>query len=710
MIQKTQETLAAISGDARVSASHEGTDMQQTTAMRTWGAASVATKRAALMARVSTSEQTQGYGITVQLDAGSNYINGQPGWTLNPDHIFVDEGVSGSIIDRPEMLRLEAAARQRLIDVIVVHKFDRIGRTGRAFWAWIWAMEDLGIRFVSVTQNIDTTTDFGRQQLQFYAMMAEAEWNAIRTRTVDGRNAAVLAGKWAGGPAPYGFQIQGDRRNKTLVHKDDEIKVILKAVNLIVDEGMNCGEASRELNRLHYFTRQGKKWTGPNLLQRMKTQMLIGQFIYRDPSKPGKGGKGRTRLNVDGTPMYGDSVTLQFPEIITLERFTLLQAALSVNAHGPRENTHTYPLSGRIPSACGRHYIGQHDKATMTRYYMCMGKRQQPEDYCQCKGLNAQDIEQAVWKDIAGFLGDRERLAAMANDWLRTLPGDIDKHRERVALLEKSVADGQEKLTMAAINLATLDQLDDATKKAALAKLNENLREDRESLVEAQAVLEEQERAAAEAQSMLAAIENAKINLTDLGLTEMRDMMAILNIRVEILGEIPGNLRAGRRCMTSDWHAETGTLVPDDVSEEEWPGLFAAINANRKAAIFARKGTDLRQQINGILYRLRTRCSWSGVPAHYGTATALKARSERLWSDGDWRVIVDFLNARGGGTEVPPERSVPEFKVHGVLMKEVAAAPLVGAEASSDSFVRQGNGNNHHSPRSGLPFTLEHSS
>lgn len=675
--------------------------------MRTWGAANVAMKRAAVMARVSTSEQVQGYGIQVQLDADTAYINAQQGWTLNPDHIFVDEGVSGSVIDRPEMLRLEAAARQRLIDVIVVHKFDRIGRTGRAFWAWIWAMEDLGIRFVSTTQNIDTTTDFGRQQLQFYAMMAEAEWNAIRTRTIDGRNAAVLAGKWPGGPAPYGFKIKGERRNKTLVHKKKEVKVILKAVSLIVDKGMNCGKAARELNRLQLLTRTGKPWTAPNLLQRMQNPMLCGEFTFRDPTKPGRGGKKRTKLNIDGTPLYGDSVTLQFPKIITADKFTLLQAALTVNAKGPRQNQYTYPLTGRIPSACGRHYIGQHDKATMTRYYMCMGKRQLPEDYCQCKGINAQDIEQAVWQDISGFLGDRERLTAMANDWMRTLPGDIDMHRERVAMLEKSVADGQEKLTMAAINLATLDQLDDATKKAAMAKLNENLRKERESLTEAHAVLEEQERAAAEAKDILTAIESAQINLTDLGLTEMRDMMAILNIQVEVIGEVPGNCRTGRRCMNSEWHAETGKMVPDEVTEEEWPALFAAINAGRKAAIFARKGTDLRQQINGILYKLRTRCSWSAVPDVYGTTTGLKARSERLFSDGDWPVIVEFLNARGGGTEIPPERSIPEFKVHGVLMKEVAAVTTLDDQDSSSSCVWAGHGNNLHSPRSGITFTLQ---
>lgn len=679
--------------------------MHQTTAMRTWGAPNVAMKRAALMARVSTSEQAQGYGIKVQVDAGTNYINNQPGWILNPDHIFLDEGVSGSVIDRPAMLRLEAAARQRLIDVIVVHKFDRIGRTGRAFWAWIWAMEDLGIRFVSVEQQIDTTTDFGRQQLQFYAMMAEAEWNAIRTRTVDGRNAAVLAGKWPGGPAPYGFTIVGERRNKTLVHNNAEVQVLLKAVSLVVDEGKNASAAARELNQLRMFTRQGKKWTGPNLLQRLKNEMLIGQFVYRDPTKTGQ--KNRTRVNLDGTPMYGECVALQFPEIITMERFTLLQAALAVNSWGSRQGTHVYPLSARIESACGKHYIGQWDKATSARYYICIGKRLDPDDVCSCKGIRADDIEQAVWGDLSEFLGDRDRLTAMAQEWMRTLPGDLEKHRERVAALETSVTEGQEKLTQAAINLATLDQLDDATKQAALSKLNDDLKKDKEALAEALVVLEEHERVAQEAATMLQMVENAQINLSDLGLPEMRDMMAILDIHVHITSEIKGNIRVGRRCLPSQWHAETGTLVPDDISEEEWPAVLDIINATRKAAVFGRKGTDLRQQINGILYRLRTRCSWREIPAEFGSGVAIKARSERLWQDGAWPLIVEHLNARGGGTEVPPERNVPDFKVCGVLMKEVAAVPVEEALDSSSQFVWKGNGSNLEKTRSGLPFVLE---
>ncbi|PWI16087.1 hypothetical protein DI272_19360 [Streptomyces sp. Act143] len=89
------------------------------------------------MLRVSAQEQAQGYGLAVQERAGRAHVESRPGWILDPEMVFRDEGVSGALVDRPGMLRLEQAARRGLIDVIVVHEFDRIGRTGRAFWTWI---------------------------------------------------------------------------------------------------------------------------------------------------------------------------------------------------------------------------------------------------------------------------------------------------------------------------------------------------------------------------------------------------------------------------------------------------------------------------------------------------------------------------------------------------------------------------------------------
>ena len=156
-----------------------------------------AIKRVAIYVRVSTEEQTRGYGIGVQVEGCTEYVQ-RKGWAIHD--VYRDEGVSGSLTSRPQLNRLMEDAKAGRVDVVVVHKYSRIGRTGRAFWRWIWQLEDLEVGFVSVTQEIvDTTTPTGMAQLQMYAMFAEMDYNTIRDQMQDGLQAKAVLGGWPGG-------------------------------------------------------------------------------------------------------------------------------------------------------------------------------------------------------------------------------------------------------------------------------------------------------------------------------------------------------------------------------------------------------------------------------------------------------------------------------------------------------------------------------
>ncbi|MFE4785783.1 recombinase family protein, partial [Streptomyces sp. NPDC056716] len=214
------------------------------------------------------------------------------------------------------------------MDVIVVHNFDRVGRTGQAFWTWIWAMEDLGVDFVSVTQDIDTTTPSGRRQLQFHAMAAEAEWNLVRDRTQSGRQRKALTGGWPGGPPPWGYALEGiGRRRSVLVVDETEVAVVRKAVSLVLDEDKNISAAARELNALGLMTRSGRPWTAANLHRRLKSPSLLrGEIVFRNPEGSGRN---RTRLDEEGHPLHGNSVTVPFPRIISADRAGALDDAMA---------------------------------------------------------------------------------------------------------------------------------------------------------------------------------------------------------------------------------------------------------------------------------------------------------------------------------------------------------------------------------------------
>lgn len=638
----------------------------------------VRTIRAALMARVSTAEQAEGYGVKVQVTEGENYISRQPGWILPPELVFIDEGVSGSIIDRPSMLRLEECARAGLIDVIVVHKFDRIGRTGRAFWTWIWAMEDLGISFVSVTQNIDSSTKFGKQQLQFYAMMAEAEWDLIRDRTVSGRNAAALEGRWPGGTPAYGHKAVGPRKRRMAVICKKEAKVIKLACELILDQGMNSEEVARELNARGYRTRTGALWSGPNLTARLKSETIQGKFIYRNPDKSGN----KVKMNIDGTPLYGDSIEIELPKVLPRKRHNALLAALKFRSR-PKTASRDYSLSTRIKSQCG-HYVGRHDAKSETRFYFCQARNRGGS--CNDMQIDANAIEQVVWGKIIETISDKEQLNRIAQDWVKEIPGDIKDKRKRVDTLTKSVANIEADLVTATVNLATMSNLTESIKAAALDKLNADLSAEKELLKEAGRILKEHEEVESRVSSVMAVVETAQNKIREITLSEMREVMEIFRIEVELDGELKPN-RPGNPCRVVAWHEETGEPVPDYVTVEEWSEVEAFLRRELGRRMpFVRSGPPLRVQINGLLYRLRHNVAFTEVPEEYGTTQTLKKRQEGLWGAEVWPQLVKVLNMRRPGAPLPPARYLPPLTIRGELVGDLR---LVGADhATAEQFLQ----------------------
>ncbi|MGW9026735.1 recombinase family protein [Streptomyces sp. NPDC055722] len=264
------------------------------------------------MERVSTAEQLQGYGLEVQDEACLVYVNGK-GWQLHD--VYKDEGESGSLTSRPGFDRLMADARAGLVDVVVVHKWDRVGRTGRAFWRWIWELEDLGVEIVSVSQQIDTTTTQGKLMLQQYAAFAEFEYNLIRERTQAGLQAKAARGGWPGGEPPYGYRIEGKgKKGSYLVLDEREVSILRRLWKMAVEEGLNTREMAARLSAEQLFTRSGKPWSHSNVRGKLvsdSTLKAITTFRNPDRAHAGHGAEikegrhGQARCNRDH-PSYSD--------------------------------------------------------------------------------------------------------------------------------------------------------------------------------------------------------------------------------------------------------------------------------------------------------------------------------------------------------------------------------------------------------------------
>ena len=151
--------------------------------------------RAGLYARISTTGNGQDVGM--QLDE-LHQVAASRGW--NVVGVYVDEGISGTVAQRPELDRMMAAARANEIDVVAVWRFDRFARSTSHLLAALEEFRTLHIDFISIRENIDTSTPVGRMVFTLMAGIAEFEAALIRERVQAGVNRAKARGVKLGRP------------------------------------------------------------------------------------------------------------------------------------------------------------------------------------------------------------------------------------------------------------------------------------------------------------------------------------------------------------------------------------------------------------------------------------------------------------------------------------------------------------------------------
>jgi DNA invertase Pin-like site-specific DNA recombinase len=151
--------------------------------------------RAALYARVSTSGKGQDVGL--QLDE-LRQIAAQRGWQVIAEH--VDEGVSGAKDSRPELDQMMAAARAGKLDLVAVWKFDRFARSTAHLVTALEEFRVLGVGFVSLREQVDTSTPMGKAMFTIIAAISELERDLIRERVIAGVRRAQAQGKHCGRP------------------------------------------------------------------------------------------------------------------------------------------------------------------------------------------------------------------------------------------------------------------------------------------------------------------------------------------------------------------------------------------------------------------------------------------------------------------------------------------------------------------------------
>jgi len=137
------------------------------------------------------------------------------GWTIHGEYVDRD---SGAKENRPELDRLMAEAHKRRFDVVCVWRFDRFARSVAHLLRSLETFNAQGIAFISLSEQIDTTTPAGKMVFTVLGAVAELERSLIGERVKAGLRNARARGKRLGRPSLKELsdleirQLQRDRR------------------------------------------------------------------------------------------------------------------------------------------------------------------------------------------------------------------------------------------------------------------------------------------------------------------------------------------------------------------------------------------------------------------------------------------------------------------------------------------------------------------
>jgi len=148
--------------------------------------------RVALYARVSTHDQQT---LPLQIRAMREYA-AKRDWTIVTQIKEVGSGAA----QRELRETLLATARRREIDVVLVWRLDRWGRSVADLVSTLQELQHLGVGFVSLTEALDLTTPAGRAMAGLLSVFAEFERDILRERVRAGLDHARQQGKRLGRP------------------------------------------------------------------------------------------------------------------------------------------------------------------------------------------------------------------------------------------------------------------------------------------------------------------------------------------------------------------------------------------------------------------------------------------------------------------------------------------------------------------------------
>jgi len=422
---------------------------------------------AAIYARKSVEEDSSN-SVDNQIERGISYCKLQ-GWNYI---VYRDEGISGKDTNREGFQQMMKDAEKGRFQYIITYKLDRISRNVADFANFTKKLDQLGIGYISLTENFDTSTPIGRAMMYIAAVFAQLERETIAERVRDNMLDNAKKGLYLGGPIPFGYEkgyeeveIHGKKKRFTIPKiNPDEAEIVRKFYNWYLEFGGSLRRVAYKANQDGIRTKNGRLWSAIKIARilsnplyciadeaayryfKNETQVILASDKSDFNGKNGLRAYNRRRNSRNAEKLRDESEWIisvgMHQGIIPGEIWVAVQKKLKENANKPPRKGTGYKGLLSYLIRCGKcgapmgYYTMKKKKGNKKEfgYYRCSTKYYYGGD-CDQKNINAEVIETAIIDTLKKVCSDRifvENALRKAKELIEKKKAPLLKELERL--------------------------------------------------------------------------------------------------------------------------------------------------------------------------------------------------------------------------------------------------------------------------------------
>jgi site-specific DNA recombinase len=247
------------------------------------------TRYAAIYARVSTEDQGKGFSIPTQLEA-CRKLAAHEGYAVPESDVLIDEGISGTTLDRLWLQKLRDLVTTKAITAIIVYDPDRLSRSLGHQLLLAEEMERAGVKLLIVSHPLEQGPE-GWLFFQMRGAIAEYERAKILERLKRGLIGRAQAKHTSGGNVPLGYRYVAGHKTGRFELDEEEAALVRRIFQMCVS-GMTTRAIAMQLSAERVPTqreRRGSKhprrlppgvWNLSSIHYILRNEAYLGRWHY----------------------------------------------------------------------------------------------------------------------------------------------------------------------------------------------------------------------------------------------------------------------------------------------------------------------------------------------------------------------------------------------------------------------------------------------